>query len=155
MKIVLITPIVLLVALFMPVVLNQVPMFEDPGFSPRLKTYLTTNVAQTSDTHAFPELRTRIFDAKINKMFQFSQSVLKDLGWEFGIEGENSSLHAIVTSNLWNFKDDVVISFEAVGADQVRLHIKSSSRVGKGDFGANLAHILVFYRALNSKMVIE
>lgn len=37
--------------------LNRPPIFAPPGPMERLKTYLTTNVAETSEGHDFAELR--------------------------------------------------------------------------------------------------
>jgi len=136
----------------MPVVLNGVPLMGEPGFSSRVGSYFTTNVAQTTAQHDFPELRLRTFDASSAEMFQYSLEVVEALSWEIESKEQDSTLKLVVSSALWGFKDDVELRLEQLGPKQTKIHLISRSRTGKADFGANLAHILAFYEALESKM---
>lgn len=143
------------VGIFMPVVLNGVPLFGEPGFSSRMASYFTTNVAQTAVQHDFPELRIRTFDATNAEMFQYSLEVAEALSWEIESKELDNNLKLVVSSALWGFKDDVEIRLEQLGSRQTKMHLTSRSRTGKADFGANLAHILDFYEVLESRMGSE
>ena len=144
------------VGVFTPVVLNGVPLIADPGFSSRMGSYLTSNIAQTSTTHPFPELRTRTFDVEKKDLFQKLLLVIKDLGWKIKDRDQSlepgDQLKVVVTSGLWGFQDDIVIRLEHTGSNQSLMHLDSRSRLGKADFGANLAHILRLYEQLGVKM---
>jgi uncharacterized protein (DUF1499 family) len=52
---------------------------------------------------------------------------------------------AAVQTKWLKFTDDITIRLEPVSAKETRLHIRSASRVGTADFGANLGHILRLY----------
>ncbi len=55
-------------------------------------------------------------------------------------------IEAVATTRLLRFRDDIVIEIRpaAGGAEISELHIRSRSRLGKSDFGANAARILSF-----------
>jgi uncharacterized protein (DUF1499 family) len=57
-------------------------------------------------------------------------------------------LEAIATSSLFGFQDDVVIRVRPDPAGGSRVDMRSKSRVGQGDLGANAARIRAFETAL-------
>jgi uncharacterized protein (DUF1499 family) len=59
------------------------------------------------------------------------------------VDEARTTLQAVATSALFHFKDDVVIRVRPAG-DGSRVDIRSRSRVGRGDMGANAARILGF-----------
>jgi uncharacterized protein (DUF1499 family) len=56
-------------------------------------------------------------------------------------------LRATRRTRLWRFTDDVTVRLEAT-AGGTRLHARSQSRLGKGDFGQNRRNLLELLRAL-------
>ena len=52
-------------------------------------------------------------------------------------------VEAVATTGLLRFKDDVVIEVRAKGTGSA-VHMRSKSRTGRGDFGANAARIRAF-----------
>jgi uncharacterized protein (DUF1499 family) len=56
-------------------------------------------------------------------------------------------IEAVTTTGLMRFKDDVVIEVRPKGAGSA-VHMRSKSRSGKGDFGANAKRIRAFYEEL-------
>ncbi|MEQ1918353.1 MAG: DUF1499 domain-containing protein [Elusimicrobiota bacterium] len=56
-------------------------------------------------------------------------------------------VEAVATTGLMRFKDDVVIEVRAKGAGSA-VHMRSKSRSGKGDLGANAARIRAFTEEL-------
>jgi len=85
-----------------------------------------------SDTSHFtsPILLT---DGVAPNAMQIMRSVLIDLKCEVQIESD-TYIAATFTSPLFGFVDDVEIRFEPA---HNRIHIRSASRVGYGDLGAN------------------
>lgn len=124
------------------VLLNRVPLFEPPGFTVRLQTYLGHNVAELRPDADFPELRPAVYPIKPALLCQQVTSALDSLGWEWQALAGDCHYHAIVRTPLLGFKDDVRIGVEPVGDSSSRLAVRSGSRVGRGDMGANIRHVL-------------
>jgi hypothetical protein len=59
------------------------------------------------------------------------------------------TIEAVVTSSLFGFQDDVVIRVRPDGAGS-RVDVRSKSRVGQGDLGANAARIHAYVTALEA-----
>jgi uncharacterized protein (DUF1499 family) len=80
----------------------------------------------------------------------FAQAVLtaEDMGWEIvHSDAASGQIEAVVTTLLFGFKDDVAIRMTAVdGGTQIDL--RSVSRVGQSDLGANAARIQAFLDAI-------
>lgn len=71
------------------------------------------------------------------------------LGWEIHDHDPRShTLHAVVESRLWRFRDDVIVKL-VPGEWGTEIHIRACSRVGKGDLGANTRHILNLLQCLS------
>lgn len=123
-------------------ILNNVPLGTPPGLVRRLRTYLTRNVAETRANHPFPELELPYVPIAPGPLFTRLELTVELLGWELTeTDARHHRLHAVVETPLLKFKDDVTVQLEATNRGTA-IHIKSSSRVGKGDLGANTRHIL-------------
>jgi hypothetical protein len=145
----------LALAVVLPVVLaagalllNRVPLLDPPGVGARLRAYLTSNVAETRPEHPFAELRERSFDIPAEGLYARALEAVRALGWRV-VEQDPRGLRldAIVQTPLLRFRDDVRIEVHPNGARASRLYVRSASRVGRGDFGANTRHVLDLYRA--------
>lgn len=63
------------------------------------------------------------------------------------VDEANSLIKATRTTRLFRFIDDVVIRLEDAPNGATRLHIRSQSRVGKGDLGQNRRNIIELLKA--------
>lgn len=64
--------------------------------------------------------------------------------WEIVLEDPDARvLEAVATTRLLRFKDDIVLEVRPAPAGS-ELHLRSRSRLGKADFGANAARIRAF-----------
>jgi len=146
MKILVILCIVIssyLVISVLTILKNGVSLTEAPGLAKRFKTFMTTHLAETSENHLFPELIPQTIQlSKIELTHKIIQSA-EMLGWELTKQTEDS-LEYIVTTSLVKFKDDIKISLKTVSPTSTTFNIRSESRVGRADFGANLGHIIKF-----------
>jgi len=121
---------------------NGANLFQEPGFVKRLSTYLTSNVAETSDDHPFPELRTPVFSVSADKLYQRALYVAAESGWSIlANDRDNQDANFVVRSPIFLFEDDVYIQVKFVGVNESSLYVRSSSRTGKADFAANAGHI--------------
>jgi uncharacterized protein (DUF1499 family) len=72
------------------------------------------------------------------------------MGWEIvAADAAAGRIEATDTTFWFGFKDDVVIRVEADGAGS-RIDVRSVSRVGVGDVGANARRIRAYLRALGT-----
>ncbi len=69
-------------------------------------------------------------------------------GWEVtSVDREAANLEAIATTYLFGFHDDIVVRVRPEGTGS-RVDIRSKSRDGKGDIGANASRIRAFLKAV-------
>lgn len=79
--------------------------------------------------------------------FARAEGLVADLGWELvAADGVNGHIEATATTRLYGFKDDVVIRVRPDGAGS-RIDLRSVSRIGQSDLGANAARIGAFIDA--------
>jgi len=143
-------PVLLLAA---GLVANRVPLLDPPGPGQRLRTYLTANVAETAPDASFPELRVPLFDASQEELIRAVETASRRLGWEPGpVDRAQGTLRAVVTTALWRFKDDVEIRVLPAAEGGPMLQVRSASRVGKGDLGANSRHIQDLLKAVQDEL---
>lgn len=128
---------------------NRVPLMDDPGIWDRLKVYLNTNVAQTRTDHPFPEMRGSMLPGHTMPLArQRVRDAFSALNWvELPQATEAETLNAVVSTSLLRFKDDVQVTL-AKHDEGVRVDVRSASRIGRSDMGANQRHILDLYAVL-------
>jgi hypothetical protein len=123
-------------------VANRVPLLAPPGLGERLRVYLTTHVAETAVGHRMPELEEPVIAVPPDVLYEAVRTAIDSLGWERdGGDPSQRRLGAVVTTRLWRFRDDVTVQVHAHGPGS-RLSVRSASRVGRGDLGANTRHVL-------------
>ena len=129
---------------------NSATLFAAPGPLARLSRYLTHNTATTGPASFFPELRHEEIDASPDHVGAAVLAAASELGWarKDGDKAANH-FHFVLTTGLFHFKDDIHVTVLPEPSGNTLLHIESASRVGRGDFGANLAHV----RALRETVV--
>lgn len=99
---------------------------------------------------AYPDLQTFQMDAAPAQAFERAQEAARTLGWEIvAVDPASGRIEATDTTFWFGFKDDVVIRVEPDGAGS-RVDVRSVSRVGGSDVGANAARIRAFLQALGA-----
>jgi uncharacterized protein (DUF1499 family) len=122
------------------------PLLDPPGWWPRLRIYLTSNVAETARGHALPELRLAVFDAPPEQLRERVLREMRELGWR-QVREDGRRVRAEVVTPLLRFTDDVEARVEPFRQGSV-LHLRAASRVGKADFAANQRHLQDLLEAL-------
>ena len=80
----------------------------------------------------------------IDDAFDRALAVAADLGWEVYHQDRNAGIiEAVDTTAIMAFRDDVVIRLRT-NADGTLVDLRSVSRVGIGDIGANAKRIRAF-----------
>jgi uncharacterized protein (DUF1499 family) len=96
---------------------------------------------------AYPELDTLVTPLSIDEAFDRALAVAMDLGWEIYHQDRDAGvIEAADTTPIMGFSDDIVIRVRS-SAGGTRLDLRSVSRVGIGDLGANARRIRTFQQA--------
>ena len=128
---------------------NDANLFQPPGFQQRLTTFLTTNVAETSDEHPFEELRTPVFNVGAKKLYERVLYVAAESGWNvLAHDSDNQNVNIVVRTPVFLFEDDVFVQVQFINMDESSLYIRSSSRKGGADLAANSGHIQELIRKI-------
>jgi len=103
-------------------------------------------------TQAYPDIATIEVGEQPGKVFEAAVETARDLGWDIvAVNPEAGMIEATATTRVMNFKDDVAIRVvERDGGTAV--DIRSVSRVGISDLGANANRIRTFRDALKKKL---
>jgi uncharacterized protein (DUF1499 family) len=104
----------------------------------------TTQVPE-AQRKAYPDIQPAILEGVAPAdAFQRAEAAVAKLGWTVvaSVPGEGR-IEATDTTRFFGFKDDVVIRLRAEGGG-TRVDVRSKSRVGMGDVGANAARVRKF-----------
>lgn len=120
-----------------PAFVDVVPMRANAANPPE---YAGTEAA-TQQKSAYPDLRTVRFDDAPGVIFDRTLTAVKALGWDVvASNADEGRIEATETTAWFGFKDDVVVRIVADGEGSA-LDVRSKSRVGISDLGANAARI--------------
>ncbi len=110
------------------------------------------NDVQTGETQQYPDLQPQSFKEPYYRVYDAALGVVRDFGWHVEVEDRaNGEIQAVDTTLLLRFKDDVTITIKPDGTGAV-VTMRSRSRVGKGDFGANARRIRRFQAELAKRL---
>jgi uncharacterized protein (DUF1499 family) len=114
----------------------------------RLLAWLTVNDVATGSSAAYPELLPLELDLLPEDAFAAALATARDLrGWRIVTESESERrFEAEASTPVLRFVDDLEVWVEPRADQGSRLHVRSRSRVGRGDFGANARRIRAYLR---------
>lgn len=113
---------------------------------------LNINDVTTGATPEYPDLQPQRFAAAVPAVFNAAADVARSEGWEITREDREAAvLEAVATTPLMRFKDDVTITVSREG-EQTKVVVRSHSRVGKGDLGANAKRIRKFQEEMAKRV---
>ncbi|NND67263.1 MAG: DUF1499 domain-containing protein [Halioglobus sp.] len=99
---------------------------------------------------AYPDLATLRTELAAPDAFDRAITVANDLGWEIYFQDRDAGvIEAVDTTAIMGFKDDVVIRVVA-GFSGTAIDLRSVSRVGLSDLGANAQRIRDFVAAFGA-----
>jgi uncharacterized protein (DUF1499 family) len=85
-----------------------------------------------------------------DEVYRRCLTVAQDLGWELTVEDPATGVfEAIDVTSIFRFVDDIAVRVRAAG-DGTVVDVRSKSRDGKGDLGANATRIRAFRDAIRS-----
>lgn len=102
---------------------------------------------------AFPDIAPQILNANLDESVEIVREVLGDMNMPvlketFGDDGW--LIEATYTSTWFGFVDDFVVRLTPQGS-RTRVDVRSKSRVGGSDLGANAARVRAFFKRLGEE----
>ena len=103
--------------------------------------------AISAQQEAYPDVQTIRTSLDIEAAYDRALAVAGDLGWDIYHQDRNAGvIEAVETTEIMAFKDDIVIRLRS-NAQGTKVDLRSVSRVGIGDIGANAKRIRAFQQA--------
>ncbi len=117
---------------------------------------LTTNVAETSVDAADTGLRPLATTSTFDQVSDAAEAIGRtQTDWEF-VDAKPSATGGVIRlvhmTRLLRFRDDVTLAIDTDADGQSMIHMRSASRIGKGDFGQNPRNIRQLRRLLKEKL---
>lgn len=110
---------------------------------------LTVNDVTTGESEAYPELKSMHFHEPPSAVFSRAEAVALTMpGWQNCTTPEPYLLTCEAVTPTMGFVDDVSIWVVPSGPGMTQLKMRSASRKGKGDMGANAKRIRAYQEAL-------
>lgn len=104
---------------------------------------------------AYPDIQPLTFASSPADTFKAALSAAQSMGWTIADQVPSEGRIEATASTFWfGFKDDVVIRVRAQGNGS-RVDVRSESRVGRSDVGANAARIRKFSRKLRETLGVR
>ena len=130
--------------------MNDPPAFaSDPAERGRDMTYPAAFVAQVKATPGYADLQPLRIARAPEQVLADADATARSLGWlVVTTDPATGTLLARETTKIFAFADDVVVRVRSNGAGGSIVDVRSKSRDGKGDVGANAARIRRFFAAL-------
>jgi uncharacterized protein (DUF1499 family) len=133
--------------------LSDPPVFTH---APSLRGPDSNTLAVKPDTlgvqrEAYPDLRSLRSERTPGNAYRHALEVAAELGWDIVRQDHEAGyIEAVDTTAIMAFKDDIAIRVRAT-ADGSVIDLRSVSRVGVGDIGANAKRIRAFMAAFNER----
>ena len=97
----------------------------------------------------YPEIAPMRLPVRPDSAFARAQAAARGMGWDIvAVDTSARRIEATATTRWFGFKDDVVIRVRPDGTAGSRIDMRSVSRVGGSDVGANAARIRAFMARL-------
>ena len=109
----------------------------------------TINDVRTGATPEYPDIQPQRFSKPADQVFAAALATAREMGLEITAQSpEKGEIQAVATTRILRFKDDVTINVSRDG----QVNVRSRSRIGKGDLGANARRIREFQARLGTRL---
>jgi uncharacterized protein (DUF1499 family) len=121
---------------------------ELPGNAGRDMSYPGESFAQQQRA-AYPDIGPRALDVPVPEAFARVEAAARKMaGWEVTrVDAAAGVLEGVAVSRVFRFRDDFVIEVRPEDGRSL-IHMRSKSRDGRSDIGANAARIRAFFATL-------
>ena len=107
---------------------------------------------------AFPDIHPIVVEADLKTAADAAKDVIRSMGMEILADGpadrtpgDGWRIEAVATSFWFGFKDDFVVRLTVADGGSTKIDLRSKSRVGGSDLGANAARVREFTKRFEAK----
>ncbi|MEL6790092.1 MAG: DUF1499 domain-containing protein [Pseudomonadota bacterium] len=101
----------------------------------------------------YPDLQAQIFKSPADTVFDAAADTLLAMKMDVLTTDKNAGrLEAAYTSPWFGFVDDFIVRIQTIPNGDVRVDLRSKSRIGRSDLGANVARIKAFQKRLDDRL---
>ena len=112
----------------------------------------TINDVRTGATPEYPELKSQRFALPQDRVYAAALAAAQGMGWEVTAQSpEKGEILAVATTAVFRFKDDIALNVSRDAGNTI-VDMRSHSRIGKGDLGANARRIRDFQAELGKRL---
>ncbi len=125
------------------------------------RTFYPDNVAETSKDGGEKHLKTRVYKTDIVSVTKTVNGIVPTLStygsaWKIVDESGDGSVKSIkIEVPVIIFTDDLEVEIVVETEGEVTINVRSTSRVGKSDFGENARHVRKILSELDKKIAEE
>ena len=89
------------------------------------------------------------------KVFKIILKIIEEkMNWRVvNSDFEKFRIEAVATTTLFRFKDDIVIELRNTADVKTQIHMRSRSRLGQNDFGANASRINALFEIIRKENI--
>ena len=128
-----------------------VALAADRAASPNGIDYGGSEVAAAQEA-AYPDIKPLRLSMSPAQVFDAALAIARGMGWDIAAADPGEGRIEATATTLWfGFKDDIVIRVRP-DASGTHLDIRSASRVGKSDVGANSRRIRAFLAKVETRL---
>lgn len=99
---------------------------------------------------AYPDIQPVLLSDPPARAYEKALAASRDMGWNVvAADASQGRIEATATTRWFRFKDDVIVRVQPQGNGS-RIDIRSKSRIGRSDLGANANRIRAYVRKLNA-----
>jgi len=114
----------------------------------------TLNDVRTGATPEYPDIVAQRFARPADQVFAAALATAQEMELEVVNQWpDKGELRAVATTPVFRFKDDVTVTVSRE-ANATVVNVRSKSRIGKGDLGANARRIHDFQQRLSAKLPV-
>jgi uncharacterized protein (DUF1499 family) len=129
-----------------PVFVAVAPLRAD---APNPMEYEGDSIA-AQQAQAYPDIRPLMMAMPVDSAYSLAVRTVREMGWELVDQSRRDGrIEATATTPWFGFKDDVVIRVSSASGIS-RVDVRSVSRVGRGDVGANAKRIRAYLQRLRA-----
>ncbi len=101
---------------------------------------------------AYPDIATLTVAAQPGKVYEAVLDTAREMGWEIvASTPETGTIEATATTRIMNFRDDIAVRVTEAG-EGANVDVRSVSRVGESDLGANANRIRTYLYELKKNL---
>ena len=130
-----------------PAFVAVMPLRQGEGVNPVI--YEGSKIAE-QQRRAYPDIAPLTVEVAPDTAFNRALDTARRMGWTIvAVDEATGRIEASDRSRWYGFTDDVTIRVGAAGSGS-HIDVRSSSRLGRSDFGANAARIRAYIAALGA-----